>query len=172
MCAFSSSEPPFSALIRWGLSTRIWGRKYNHPSNFALWVHPLLVLSRLGKLRHRRTTDGTRGNLMNCACASRSATRNPGPPSVYHYSSTRRDWPVKKPLSVCLSRWREIHFCQFVDIGAAWQTLLTWVRLRLRLRAALSPSLPRLVFLAWVDFHARSRGHGQKKVRDREIPYD
>ena len=31
----------------------------------------------------------------------------------------------------------ETHFCQFVDIGAAWQTLLTWVRLRLRLRAAL-----------------------------------
>ena len=31
----------------------------------------------------------------------------------------------------------ETHFHQFVDIGAAWQALLTWVRLRLRLRAAL-----------------------------------
>jgi len=31
----------------------------------------------------------------------------------------------------------ETHFCQFVDIGAGRQTLLTWVRLRLLLRAAL-----------------------------------
>ena len=77
----------------------------------------VLVTSLFGSIRFLSplawgscATDGTR---VNCACASRSATRNPGPTSVYHYSSTRRDWPVRKPLSVCLSRWFLFFFFSF-----------------------------------------------------------
>ena len=71
----------------------------------------------------------------------------------------------------------ETHFCQFVDIGAGRQTLLTWVRLRLRLRAALDYELQVLpIFFsgiaepakrqrAWKSPHTRKARRGGEREK-------
>ena len=71
----------------------------------------------------------------------------------------------------------ETHFCQFVDIGAGRQTLLTWVRLRLRLRAALDYELQVLPIFssgivqpakrqrAWKSPHTRKARRGGEREK-------
>ena len=87
----------------------------------------------------------TTGEIKLWLCPSARQHRNPcfGPPSVYQDLSTRCDWLFKKPLSICQSGWRKIRNplqfgnslsplrTQNKDLGAALQTLLTEVKLRL-----------------------------------------
>ena len=87
----------------------------------------------------------TTGEIKLWLCPSARQDRNPcfEPPSVYQDLSTRCDWLFKKPLSICQSGWRKIRNplqfgnslsplrTQNKDLGAALQTLLTEVKLRL-----------------------------------------
>ena len=95
----------------------------------------------VGALQLACTTDETKPWLG----PSTKQRRNPcsGPSPVYQDLSTCCDWLFKKPLSICQSGWRKIRNplqfgnslsplrTQNKDLGAALQTLLTEVKLRL-----------------------------------------